>query len=334
LWISETESDELIPLMTGMAEEDSPAISPDGQSIVYMQREKSLDVVSLSIEDGTAKSLVSAGREDSDPAWSAKQERFAWVTNRSGPWEIWVRLPDGSDRPVVTAADFPAGPAKWLMTPSLSPDGERLIFTRVDNAGIIRLWISSLSGGSPVRLTNEEAGSEFGGSWSPDGSRFVYLHYSGGKELLTIVKTSGGAAPVVLKDLGNDFYLPEWSPAGEWITYCDDKGWSLISPDGKNSKFLGKIETPYLAFSKDGKRLYGIQTGENEADRDRATLFSLDLATLKQRVVKELSKDLLPARIVSPDIRFSLAPDGKSFVYSTSRHRTDLWMLQVSRQPG
>ena len=320
--------------MTGMAEEDSPAISPDGQSIVYMQREKSLDVVSLSIEDGTAKSLVSAGREDSDPAWSAKQERFAWVTNRSGPWEIWVRLPDGSDRPVVTAADFPAGPAKWLMTPSLSPDGERLIFTRVDNAGIIRLWISSLSGGSPVRLTNEEAGSEFGGSWSPDGSRFVYLHYSGGKELLTIVKTSGGAAPVVLKDLGNDFYLPEWSPAGEWITYCDDKGWSLISPDGKNSKFLGKIETPYLAFSKDGKRLYGIQTGENEADRDRATLFSLDLATLKQRVVKELSKDLLPARIVSPDIRFSLAPDGKSFVYSTSRHRTDLWMLQVSRQPG
>jgi hypothetical protein len=101
----------------------------------------------------------------------------------------------------------------------------------------------------------------------------------------------------------------------------------------RTSKFLGKIETPYLAFSKDGKLLYGIQTGEAEADRDRATLVLSRPVTLKQKVIKELGKDFKPAQNFSPGIRFSLAPDGKSFVYSTAKIRSDLWMLQGYRQP-
>ena len=123
-------------------------------------------------------------------------------------------------------------------------------------------------------------------------------------------------------------FLKSFSP------YQDDKGWSLISPDGKTSKFLGKIHTDYLAFSKDGKLLYGIQTGEAEADKDRATLFSIDPVTLKQKVIKELGKDLRPISFFDPGMRFSMAPEGKSFVYSTAYYRQDLWMLTGYRQPG
>ncbi len=225
------------------------------------------------------------------PAWSANQAKLAWVTDRSGPGEIWVRSPDGSDRPVVTAADFPAGTNKSFMNPSLSPDGDRIIYTDVNRAGGVRLWISSLSGGAPVRLTNTgaEISGEYGGSWSPDGSRFVYWQLKAGKGSLMMVKTSGTAAPVVLKEGVENGAPPAWSPAGDWITYRDDKGWNLISPDGKTAKSLGKIETPYLAFSRDGKLLYGIQWSETEADQNRFTLFSLDPVTLKQEVIKELS---------------------------------------------
>jgi hypothetical protein len=65
----------------------------------------------------------------------------------------------------------------------------------------------------------------------------------------------------------------------------------LISADGERTKFLGKIQADYLAFSRNGKVLYGIQTGETEADQDRATLFSLDTATLKQKVINNLRGD-------------------------------------------
>ena len=37
---------------------------------------------------------------------------------------------------------------------------------------------------------------------------------------------------------------------------------------------------------------------------------------------------------IDPGIRFSLAPDGKSLVYSTANGSADLWMLTGYRQPG
>jgi hypothetical protein len=56
--------------------------------------------------------------------------------------------------------------------------------------------------------------------------------------------------------------------------------------------------------------------------------------TLRQNVIKELGKDLRPVSGFNPGIRFSLAPDGKSMVYSTVKQRSDLWMLQGYSQPG
>jgi hypothetical protein len=334
LWLGDTGSDKLSPLTTGTNDERSPSVSPDGGSILYSLIAHRFDLASVSVEDGTTKTLITTGHDESEAAWSANQTKLTWVTDRSGPNEIWIRLPDGSDRPAVTGADFP-GVQSGFSNPSLSPDGDRVVYigpgSGTDQAG--RMWISSMNGGPPVQLTNTPNGHEWGGSWSPDGSRFAYIQ-SEPTDALMIVKTSGNATPSELTTKIDGRYLPDWSPTGEWITYRDKNGWWLISPDGKTSRSLGKIETSHLAFSKSGKLLYGIQTGETEGNIERATLFSLDPVTLKQKEIKELGKDLAPQSGDHPGIRFSLAPDGKSFVYSTAYYREDLWMLTGYRQPG
>jgi Tol biopolymer transport system component/DNA-binding winged helix-turn-helix (wHTH) protein len=334
LWMADTESAELTPLTAGTATEMFPAVAPDGKSVLYIQTNYNLDVVSLSLEDGSVTTLIHSGRVESMASFSANLAKEVWVSNRNGPYEVWVRQPDGAEQPVVTAADFAPGTNKWFISPAIAPDGDRIIYERVDSSGVARLWISSLSGGPPVRLTNEEPGSEESGSWSPDGSRFVYTQIEGAKHSLMTIRTSGSAAPSVLRDLGELSFIPDWSPVGDWITYRDDNGWHLISPNGKTSKFLGKLETPYLAFSRDAKLLYGIQTRQTEADQDHAILFSLDPVTLKQKVLKELGRDLVPSSNLDPGIRFSFAPDGKSFVYTTARYKNDFWILQGLRQPG
>jgi serine/threonine protein kinase len=333
LWFADTQSDALTPITAGSTAEVIPAVAPDGKSLLYAQPTRNLDIVSVSLQDGSAKTLISTGREDSMAAWAEKADKFAFVTDRSGPWEIWVHSSDGSERPVVTAAEFPDGLNHWFMNPSLSPDGNRLIFTRIDSKGTARMWMIALSGGSPVQVTNGEPETEWASSWSPDGTRLVYFRLSSGKASLMTVKTSGNAAPVELKnDLSDD--LPAWSPVGDWITFENDKGWNLVSPDGKTTRFLGKINTSYLAFSADGKLLYGIETGQTAADRDKVTLISLDPVTFQKKVIKELDKDLRPSSNFGPGVRFSLAPDGKSILYCTSKSRSDLWMLQGYRQPG
>ena len=50
------------------------------------------------------------------------------------------------------------------------------------------------------------------------------------------------------------------------------QGWHLISPDGKTIRDLGKFDASYLAFSLDGKKLYGIRK-----EKEHQYLFSLDV---------------------------------------------------------
>jgi len=333
LWMTDIDGNTLTPLTAGNADERNPVVSPDGKSLIYSQGNANLDIVSLSLEDGTAKTLIATGRQESMPAWAANQPQLAWITNRNGPLSVWIRQPDGAERPLITAADFPPDTQKWLMDPSLSPNGKQIVYVRIGRSGVARLWISSLAGGAPIRLTNAEPSAEYGGSWSPDGSHFVYLQVQDGKDSLMVARISGAATPVTLVSNVQEF-LPEWSPNGNWITYRDDQGWNLISPDGQTHKFLGKIETAHLAFSKDSKRLYGIQTARTKTGQDKATLFTLDLATLKQRPIKELEKGLNPASNLQPGIRFSLAPDGKTLVYTIAKQGDNLWLLQGYRQPG
>jgi eukaryotic-like serine/threonine-protein kinase len=334
MWTTSTVSNELTPLTTGISDEQGPVVSPDGKSILYHVFSERSDVISVSVEDGTTKTLITTGRVETEPAWSANQPKLAWVSTRSGAYEIWVRSPEGSERPAVTAADSPSG-IQFAIRPSISPDGERIIYqgAGADENGV-RLWISTWSGGASIRLTNGPNVREYPGSWSPDGSQFVYLQKDGSTSSLATVRTSGNATPTVLKRDISGSALPVWSPTGQWVLYLDKEGWQLISPDGKTSKELGKMNTPSLVFSKDGRLLYGIDTGEKPAIPDRATLFSLDPATLQRKVIKELGKDFAPKDANLVGTPFSMAPDGKNFVYSTLHFRFDLWMLTGYRQPG
>jgi hypothetical protein len=94
-------------------------------------------------------------------------------------------------------------------------------------------------------------------------------------------------------------------------------------------KSLGKIPTAHLAFSKDGKQLFGIRE-----EHARVTLFSLDIAKGKTQDIRELGLELAPASDYGPGIRFSLAPDGKSIVYSVNEERSSLWLLEGFQQPS
>jgi eukaryotic-like serine/threonine-protein kinase len=330
LAIAEAGSNDLRMLTAGTLSESEPIASPDGKTIIFTQDGSRGEVISVSLEDGSTKTLVSTASIETAPTWSATNAKLVWISYRSGHNQIWVRMPDGSERPVVTTADFPLE-IPFFLNPSLAPDGDRVIYPAWNGQGLW-LWISSLSGGAPIRLTNAQQEFEYGGAWSPDESRFAYTQVKNSRLSLMIVRTSGNAAPITLNN-HVEYFLPDWSPAGDWITYRDSTGWNMVSPDGKTTKSLGKIDTPYLTFSKDSKLLYGIQIAEGEADPDRATLFSLDPRTLNRRVIKELGKAFIPSSPFRP-IRFSLAPDGKSLVYSTLKEQHDLWMLQGYRQPG
>ncbi len=322
LWFADADSNERHQVTTGISSELNPAVSPDGKVLAFAKQDSNLNVISVSLLDSTTQTLVGTERNERMAAWAAKAAQLAYVTDRNGVMEVWMRLANGSNRPIVTKDNFPNSETWAIMNPSLSPDGSRIVFVRRGPDGAIRNWIMSLSDGVPHRLNDSATDTEYGGTWSPDGHRFAYLQEFGKTTGLLVVNVGSAEPPTVLrKDVSEA--LPDWSPTGKWISFEDKGGWEVISPDGKPVKALGKIETQHLTFSRDGKQLYGVRQ-----EHSGATLFSFDLATRKMRDLRDLGHELSPESDLLPGIRFSLAPDGKSIAYSVAEERTSIWLLE------
>jgi serine/threonine protein kinase/WD40 repeat protein len=333
LWFAGIASGLHQPLMAGAPSqgENQPALSPDGKKLLYTQGVTEFTIASASLADATVTRLIStSGMATGMPAWARHEEKLVYDTARSGSSEIWIRS-EGWDRPLVTAEAFPPGTTDKFMTPALSPDTGRVVFTRSDKDQKFTNWISSVSGGPPVRLTNTVDTVERGGSWSPDGKQVVYWQYKGGKTAIMLAKTSGDTAPAMLHErVGNP--LPEWSPDGQWISYLDlqtSGGWTVISPDGKTLRTYGEPKAAQVTFSADSKRLYGIRI-----DDGRNILFSIDIATKEVKNIGDVGKDFTPASYSNPGIRLSLSPDGKSILFPSLRRTSSLWMLEGFDPPG
>jgi Tol biopolymer transport system component len=325
LWTADTDTGRLTPLTAGVFDEVDPVVSPSGRQLLSQEQADSYLMVAASLQDATVRKWMSSQRRLGMPAWSRKSERFVYVTYRNGKGEIWLHEADGSNRPVVAGTAFPPGATNLFMDPVLSPAEDRLAYAHGGIGAVSDIWISSVAGGPPVRLTNA-TGPERVGAWSPDGSRFVYNSASDGRRSLMISKTSGQATPVELRP-GVLGAISDWSPTGEWITFRDRSGWNLISPDGNSTRALGKINTPNLVFSKDGQMLYGIR-GES----DHQYLFSLTLDG-RMKTIGDVGAEFAPRSYLTLDIRFSIAPDGKSLLYPTWSTKTSLWMLEGFEKP-
>jgi Tol biopolymer transport system component len=316
LWLADTVTEERHALTSGTTALYNAAISPDGQRLVAAQGSGTFDLVSVDLATATPRTLLASERNELMPAWAAADPTLVYVTDRSGPFEIWAHRPEGADRPVATARDFTT-PTQWFMAPVPSAKGDRVIYTRVESGTNARLWISSIAGGTPIQLTNDDA-AEFPGSWSPDGAYFAYYALRDDKASLMKVKTTGQATPVLLRvAAGNG--VPIWSPAGDWIV----DGSQLVSPDGKTTRALGDHHTPAYVFSQDGKLLYGLRPA-----KDQQELFSIDVSTGAEKVIGAVGEEFVPRSNLSPSLRFSLSPDGKSLVYATGTFKTNLWMLE------
>jgi len=328
LWLADLRSDERHAITSGTHDSYRGVVSPDGARMIVSESAGSSIVVQVDLQTTVAKPLISNGRNSQMPAWAAAAPQLAYVSDRNGRPEIWLRGAGPGDRPIVTAADFPPDTTQWFLAPALSPNADRVIYLRVERAAGggtagAQLWISSTAGGTPVPLLNEAGLFMSPGSWSPDGTWFVYSGFASGKSALMKVKTSGQATPELLKD-DTSGGIPVWSPKGTWITYATPNGDDhVISPDGKVDRRLGQWPTDAWTFSADEKLLYGLR-----ADGDRELLFSVDVASGIEKVMGDIGREFAPTSPFSPSMRFSLAPDGRSFVYPVNQTTTNLWLME------
>jgi serine/threonine protein kinase len=245
--------------------------------------------------------LFASVREEMDPAISPDGKSVAFVSNRSGHWNLWIGNADGSGLRELAAQSFlPFHPA-W------SPDSREIAF-EAQAFGKGEIWLINASGGQPWRLVGMPGGAEVP-SWSPDGERVLFYTNAEGSRQIWEVAAKGGA-PVQLTRGGS--YDPAQSADGRYLYYG-----SVLSP-GVWRVALDRLPNPEGELIREtlpvtGHRFWTLGQGGIyfvDAQKTPPVLKFVDLASRKVTVLATLPKP--PAKFTRG---LSISPDGRYALY-------------------
>ncbi len=153
--------------------------------------------------------IVGSTRWDISPQYSPDGDRIAFVSDRTGEFEIWM-----CDREANTFVQLTSLRGPSIGSPRWSPDGTKIAFhsTIGGNSDIYEV---GLDGISLRRLTTEDS-TEAAPGWSSDGRTIYFRSDRSGVDQIWKMPAAGGAALQVTR--GGGFEAME-SADGEWLYF-------------------------------------------------------------------------------------------------------------------
>ncbi|MEO1728939.1 MAG: winged helix-turn-helix domain-containing protein [Bacteroidota bacterium] len=186
--------------------------------------------------------LVASSAWDMHPHYSkggqGEAGRLAFVSNRSGPPELWLADADGSRAQRRTQFDGPA-----VESPRWHPDGRRLVVqTRQDERAVLMLL--DAEGGPPQPLTTLDADARHP-RWSQDGTSVLFASNRGGTWQLWRVAIEGGT-PERIPGTAGAIVGAEGPDGALLVARYGEPGLWRIDPDSDNNPD-SREATPLLA---------------------------------------------------------------------------------------
>ncbi len=245
--------------------DNSPAFSPDGQTVAFVRAATSAtaDIWAVPTAGGQPRRLTSDHRLIGGLAWTSDSREIVFSSQRAGIFSLW-RVPASGGR-----AERLAGVGDNAFYPSISRQGHRLAYT--ESFTNINIWRIEGAGptdrasagrtGSRIKLissTRRETSPQF----SPDGKKIAFgSDRSGSYEIW--VCDSEGLNPMPLTSFGGPHSgTPRWSPDGRRIAFDSTKEGSrdiyVVSAEGGAPRRLTSepSEDAAPSWSSDGRWVY------------------------------------------------------------------------------
>jgi WD40 repeat protein len=260
----------------------APALSPDGQRLVFLSERDgySVDVFVADAVHGTVtRKILSTATDahfdsvqfiDSGGAWDATGRAFVLGTLRDGRAALTIfDMVDGGVR-----QELPIPGVDQIFSPVWSPDGRRIAFSAL-KGGFTDLFLVDVKTGDLRQLTTDPY-SDLQPTWSPDGHEIAFATdrfssslaaLSFGRYQLAVLEVDSGFIRLAggLPDGKN--IDPHWSSDGRTIVFVSDAGgvsniYAMDLPTAKVTR-VTDVETgvsgitassPAISIARDGTR--------------------------------------------------------------------------------
>jgi serine/threonine protein kinase len=253
-----------------------------------------------------------------NPAISPDGKFVAFVSNRSGTFDIWLMQANGGSLANLTqgrTGDM-RGPLRAI---GFSGDGLGLWSGGMEGR---RLRILPLMGGAPHNFLGERAAEV---AWSPDGTRLVYHTWEPGDPTFVADHNGTNERQIVKNEPGLHNHYQVWSKNGRWIYFARGRPatremdlWR-ISPEGGEPEQLTRISTD-VAYPTpiDERTILFVAHNENGAG---PWLWAFDTET---RTSRRLSLGL------EQYTALAATSDGRRLAASVVKTQVNLWSAPIT----
>jgi tricorn protease len=230
-------------------------ISPTGKRAVFGARG---DVFTVPAEKGEVRNLTSSpGVREIDPSWSPDGRWVAYLSDRTGEYEIWVRPGDGSGEERRVTKDG----AIWRFPPVWSPDSKKIAFGDQN----WKVYWADAESGKVTEVDRDEDGPITDYTWAPD-SRWLAYTKVGASQLPSIwaYNLDDRKARQLTSDLTADF-SPVFDPSGRYLYFLSNRDFNLTFSGFEASYLYTNPTRVYVGvLSKEGPALFLPQSDEEE----------------------------------------------------------------------
>lgn len=169
-----------IPPGGGFSGPRSPAIAPDGATMLYSYPEsETQSIFAMALPQGKPQALIAGPGVNNWPDFAPDGQRFVFGSSRDGNFEIYTAKSDGSDLRRLTKEPLQD------LRPRFSPDGQHIVFTSGRDRNH-EIYVMHADGSGQKRLTSNDERDDYP-AWHPNGRQIVYVAERNGKHDLYLV---------------------------------------------------------------------------------------------------------------------------------------------------
>lgn len=242
------------------AQIESMAISKDGNRALIGARG---EIFTVPAKQGEVRNISnSAAEREISVSWSPDGKQVAYLSDKTGEYEIYIRAQDGLSEPKQITSDGHI----WRFAPVWSPDNKKLAFSDKNQT----LWVVDIKSQKLTKLDRSDTNDIQDYQWSPDSQWIAYSKQEDNGYGSIWVANVNSKKVSRLTSANTSEQEPVFGSEGNYIFFLSNRDFNLAFSSYEFNYLYNQATRVYAAqLNNNAPALYPYQSDEVDLSKDK-----------------------------------------------------------------